>query len=478
MVAMNRRSVVSAAVVVVGSLVLVLAGGCAAGPAAELDAGRAERERDGRGEKRVTGRTFRDRTEVVSAPAPSIEVAGFDAERVWSGEDDWEPAVAADPSSSYVYQLTTRYSGAKPCRGCALPAMIFRRSSDGGATWQADRFMPITVKKAQNDPQVEVSTSGAVYVVWIDGYVPGVRFTRSTDRGNTWTPPRVFTPRRGTPSWSDKPVLAISADGRDVYVAFNASDSWVASSHDSGATFGPNVKTSNDARYWFHTAGAVAADGTAYFATTDFSQDYTGDANVSLLRSTDGGATWTTHRVDTGRQMPDCPWSEGCYFGFFGAIAGVAVDAAGTVAVVYNIPTTPGGPPQLFFRKSTDEGATWGARVALSGAPATASHHTPAIAAGPTAGDFRVLWQDDRNGTNTAWNAWYRTTSNGGNTWSAPRRVSDLGAGAPYKTAAGHAFPYGDYLELAVDPAGVSHLVWGAGASFSGPGGTWYTRGN
>jgi hypothetical protein len=55
-------------------------------------------------------------------------------------------------------------------------------------------------------------------------------------------------------------------------------------------------------------------------------------------------------------------------------------------------------------------------------------------------------------------------------------RVSDQPDGATYKTAGGYAFPYGDYLEIAVDAEGRTHLIWGEGASYGGPGGTWYTR--
>jgi hypothetical protein len=39
-----------------------------------------------------------------------------------------------------------------------------------------------------------------------------------------------------------------------------------------------------------------------------------------------------------------------------------------------------------------------------------------------------------------------------GATWSAQVKLSDGTGGAPYKTAAGYAFPYGDYLDLAVTP--------------------------
>ncbi len=56
--------------------------------------------------------------------------------------------------------------------------------------------------------------------------------------------------------------------------------------------------------------------------------------------------------------------------------------------------------------------------------------------------------------------------------------MSDLGTGAPYKSANGYRFPYGDYFEVAVDNNGLGHYIWGEGISFTGPGGTWYTRGD
>jgi hypothetical protein len=56
-------------------------------------------------------------------------------------------------------------------------------------------------------------------------------------------------------------------------------------------------------------------------------------------------------------------------------------------------------------------------------------------------------------------------------------RLSDLGSGAPYKTAAGYAFPYGDYFEMETAPSGVNYVIWSEGTSYVGPGGSWYTRG-
>ena len=232
-------------------------------------------------------------------------------------------AVAADPITSDVYQITTRYSGPAACKGCPFPVLVFRRSSDGGATYGADQFLYVT-KNPQNDPQIQVAANGTLYVAWLDNFNPGVKFIKSSDHGATWTVPISFTGKGRKPSWSDKPWLAISKDGSNVYIAFNASDSYVVSSHDGGNTFSDPVKTNNDTRYWFANGGAVAANGTVYFSEVDFSQTYVGPANIDVLKSIDGGASFATTRVDVSQQMPDCPWAAGCTLGFFGSSAALA----------------------------------------------------------------------------------------------------------------------------------------------------------
>ena len=436
--------------------------------------GMREGDADGRGEKEASGRSYAAQTRVDRFASPSAVTSLLDAERVWSGNDDWEPALATQPNSTIVYQATTRYSGTKACNGCPFPIIVVRRSTDGGNTWGPDRNIPIT-KYKQNDPEIEVATDGTLYLAWMDAYKPGIRFAKSSNGGQTWTTPVFVTPTKGgTPNWGDKPLLAISPNGQHVYLAFNASDSYVATSHDFGATFAVSPKTNNDTRYWFATAGAVAPNGSVYFLTADFSQDYLGDAHIGVLRSSDGGAHWVHTVVDTSREMPDCPWAAGCYFGFFGTIGGLAIDASGRLMIAYNANNSPRAPMQLYVRTSTD-GITWSARQDI-GAGLAVEHHSVAVAAAPGTGGFAVVWQDDRNGANANFNAWMRRTTNGGTTWDGPFRLSDQATGAPYKSASGHRFPYGDYLEVMADSAGHYHSIWGEGSSFTGPGGTWYTK--
>src|SRR5262245_32571588 len=148
-------------------------------------AGKMEFAEEGKTKKTWSGISFERQTVIEQAPVASAAAPGWDSERAWSGFDDWEPAVAADPSSTYVYQLSTRYNRPKACSSCPFPVIIFRSSSDSGITWSADKFLAIT-KKQQNDPQIEVASDGTIYVVWLYEYNPGIKFTKSSDRGVTW----------------------------------------------------------------------------------------------------------------------------------------------------------------------------------------------------------------------------------------------------------------------------------------------------
>src|SRR3954470_20544996 len=403
---------------------------------------RIEAAADAKGRKAAT---------VNAAAAP----AGWQSEQVWNAaRHDWEPAVATDPSSSRVYELTTRYGGPKACQQCPDPAIIFRSSSDGGATCSADWFLCACRNvKAQNDPVIAVTNTGAIYAVFMNDYNPGVSFTKSTDHGATWSTP-IALKGKGV-SFSDKPWMAISPNGQDVYVAFNSSDSYMVASHDGGATFSARIKTNSDSLYWFAEGGAVAPNGSVYFSESAENQNETGPVKLAVVKSSNGGSSWTTTFVDTSQQQPPCTVPS-CPGDFLGPQASLDVDASGKLVLAYTMGTTAGGSKGLYVRTSTN-GTTWSARTQVNG---LGDSGFPAIARGTAANDFRLVWQDSRSGA-AAWNTWFTRSTDGGVTWSAPVRLSTASSGAPYKSAAGYAFPYGDYLGLSVSAAGVNHVIWG-----------------
>ena len=75
------------------------------------------------------------------------------------------------------------------------------------------------------------------------------------------------------------------------------------------------------------------------------------------------------------------------------------------------------------------------------------------------------------------WNTFYRSSRDGGATWSDEADLSTYVAGYGYIQPGGFSFPFGDYFELAIDDRGTTHTVWGEGLNWDSPGSIWYARG-
>ncbi len=430
----------------------------------------------------------------AAAGAPTPSGARFASEKLFGPKDDWEPTVAADPSSNWVYQLVTGIdsrectdpSGANKCPGTSV---VFSASSDGGKTWGAHTF-PCGIACSgvgwQFDPQLAVANDGTIYAAWLNTFDPGAVLLKSSDHGQTWTAPLAVD---GPLTYSDKEILAISANGKDVYLAFNGKlKSWAVASHDYGASFAAPVKTNNDDLWWYTEGGVVAPNGDVYFSESGESgkvlhgtqlkfNSLDGPTRIAVIRSADGGVTWTTKFFETSAAPPACPVFQ-CYPDYLAATASIAVDPAGTLLLAYTFNTSDGAQKALYSRTSTD-GRKW-SRPTLVNARGDSDFEE--VEAGPTADDFRVVWQDNRNGSRSSfggWNTYFKRTTNGGSSWSSNVRLSDLSSGAPYKSSAGYTWTFGDYLGLAVGSSGTNFAIWGEsdGSSIYCCGGSWYTKG-
>ncbi|HEY3164986.1 MAG TPA: sialidase family protein [Candidatus Limnocylindrales bacterium] len=403
----------------------------------------------------------------------------------WAGEtpvdtisDDWEPAIAADPNAPWVYTLVTRYAG-KPCSGnCPSPYIDLRISSDGGLTW-ADKPLCACKGSGQFDPIIEVVPgTGAVYATYMNGY--NVVFTKSTNHGSTWSAP---VKTYGNVSWNDKPTLAVSDDGVDVYISFNGptgGDPWMAQSHDSGATW-TQAKLVDSNLYYFDFDSDVAADGTVYFAQTAIlyggggNKGTTPSADIEehVFISRDRGATWENRTIASVKPGLACV-AAGCPPDFYLGHIALSVDATGKVVALYDGAPTAGGLQTIEARRSANAGVTWSAPVTLSTVGEESA--TPAVESRGN-GDVRAWYYQTSGGGNVdAWNVWYRSSADGGASWTAAVKISDATGGAAYKTAAGFAEVYGDYGEVAITSAGKSVAIWGEGISYTGPGGVWFNR--
>ncbi|MEO8330640.1 MAG: sialidase family protein, partial [Candidatus Nanopelagicales bacterium] len=361
--------------------------------------------------------TFGTAREIVNHPAP-----GWSGEQLLNhGTDDWEPAVAADPGSPYVYILTTRYGEPKTCPShCPTPYIPISISADGGKTWKPQ--VPLCVCRGasgQYDPTIEVvQNTGAVYSAFLNGDRAGAystSFIKSTDHGKTWSDPvHVY----GHVSWTDKPEITTSPSGRDIYVSWNGpqgGDLYVGMSHDFGNTW-THTKLTNSKRYFFANDGTVLPGGTVVFSESSLT--YSGPASSAegkvwhhAIISRDFGTTWKNVIVDKVALGEDCV-AAGCSSDYYTGQTSVANDPTGHLVFTYEGAQVNGGPQRIYVRTSNDGGRTWGSRVALS---VKGENATGPRVDSDAAGNARLWYMQTSNGDDPdAWNVWYRSSQDGG----------------------------------------------------------------
>ena len=335
---------------------------------------------------------------------------------------------------------------------------------------------------AQFDPTIEVvPTTGAVYSVFMNGDRHAgfsAVFTKSLDHGANWTAPvHVY----GSVSWTDKPEVATSASGKDIYISWNGpqgGDLYVGQSHDFGATW-TQQKLSDSKRYYYAYDARVLVDGTVVFSESSLL--YAGAKNVDgeiwhhAVISRDNGATWEDHvvaKVPVG-EMLRCRGLQARLLRRpdLGRLRRARPSRPGV--------RRPDGRP----RTATGvRGDVLGRRAAhgvpASHCPVAGENATEPRLASSGGGNVRSWYMQTAGGDNPdAWNVWYRSSSNGGRSWSSPVKLDDaLGRdGSPgYINAIGFDEIYGDYGEIAVTSTGKTFAIWGEGFSYTGPGGTWF----
>jgi hypothetical protein len=248
-------------------------------------------------------------------------------------------AASANGSSvdiAYVHQTKS------PTGGNAY-RLYYRRSLDGGATWEDPR--PLTSSSSNIlDQALARHANGRVSVAWT-GYSTGRLYMRtSADNGTTFGPARYIGSTSnwepGTyPFYRSEPAIAIGTGVTYVAYLSAANTMSVRRTIDQGVTWSSPTKISGSTSEGYTI---VATGGSALLAYTSTAS---GTMQTVYRRTTNKGTTWSTAKAFSASSN-----------GRFSTSAQLVL-RAGVIAVAFKH-GRPGDSP-IWYRQSTDFGLTW-----------------------------------------------------------------------------------------------------------------------
>jgi hypothetical protein len=278
------------------------------------------------------------------------------------------PDIAVNGSNIYVV-----WSDDTPGNG----EIYFKRSIDGGVTWTGNKRLTNTSGESYA-PVIAVYRSN-VYVVWTDD-TPGngeIYFKRSIDGGVTWT-----ANKRLIAKSTNNEGPAIAVNGPNIYVVWydgNLVENGIyfKRSVDRGITWSADKRFPFIAGAALSFSPAIAVDDPNIFVVwSDIMVD--NDDEICFKRSIDGGVTWKANRTITNN---------------VGDSYAPAIAVNGSNIYVVWEDETPGN-REVYFKRSSDRGATWTANRRLTNS--TGRSWYPKIAVDGS--NVYVVWEDNTPG--------------------------------------------------------------------------------
>ena len=297
--------------------------------------------------------------------------------------------------------------------------IVLRRSNDHGVTF-SDAFTLHSGVDFAGSARLAADCNGALHVVWIAEPGPGLGidlfYSRSNDGGHTFSSPTNISNTEEVSAFEEfGKILAVDNVGNPYVVWFEGQQEDVFFSHstDGGETFLPPTNISNTTGQAFQPQLAVTATGQVAIVWLDSG---TGNLDVLFSGSTDAGATFSSPKNvsnSTGSTFP----------AFNLPLLRLGVDVEGNLFVAWmdDIP----GNPEILFSRSTDAGTTFSSPLNLSATAADSLYPDLHVDSG---GNVTVAWGDSLDRPFSTGSIFFRRSTDGGATFG---RTISTGTNGP-----------------------------------------------
>lgn len=321
----------------------------------------------------------------------------------WSSGDSVFPQIATNSSNHILVVWQDNTSGNFE--------IYFRKSTNGGTTWLPRKRLTWN-SGSSISPAIAVAPSGKIYVAWCDNFKGNeeiyVKF--STDGGNSWSAINQLT---WNPLFSTNPDIAVDKNnnvhvvwanmlvststwGREIFhkKSTNGGVSWSATKK---ITYDPNEEYEN-------ISPKLVIHGTKLhllWKKTWFRIVWGHGEWVKYTNSTDGGASWSWHKILDSYTYFEPSSSGYSYaladkaFGYSTTLWDITADSSGNPHAVWNILRTSTDPYQIFYRYSPSGGSPWNYIKKMTNTPGDS--RGPVIVVDST-GTAHIIWQDDTPG--------------------------------------------------------------------------------
>ena len=229
--------------------------------------------------------------------------------------------------------------------------LYFKSSSNAGVNWSPPKRLTYNSQNSKRPMMIRDST-GNLHLVWHQPDIPNgeIYYKKSTNSGSTWTSPTRLTWNAGS-SWL--PAIAVSLTGT-LHVVWEDDVSgnkeiYHKKSIDNGSTWTNPLRLT-----W--TSGetispAVTVDGSG-MVLVFWSDNSSGNYEIFLKRSIDGGSSWMAPRRMTWNSGESIIQKNGAYSG------------GTSTAITWGDSTS--GLFEIYYTRTIDSGVTWQPRTRMT----------------------------------------------------------------------------------------------------------------